>query len=212
VSDRDALARAFVGLASAAGRVVMEVYATDFEVRSKDDRSPVSDADEPAEALLVPGVEKLLPGVPVVAEEAVSAGGLPSLGDEFVLIDPLDGTREFTERRGDFTVNVALVRDGVPVAGAVYAPARERMFVGGSTAGGADLAPGTTSATSRRCAPASTRRTGSSSSPAARSWTTRPASSWTACGRPARAAPARRWCSACSPPGSPTSTPVSCRR
>jgi 3'(2'), 5'-bisphosphate nucleotidase len=78
----------------------------------------------------------------VVAEEAVSAGGLPEVPDEFVLVDPLDGTREFVNRNGDFTVNIALVRDGVPVAGAVYAPARDRMFVGGSTAGTATVRPG----------------------------------------------------------------------
>lgn len=134
MSDTDDLALAFARLASEAGRVVMEVYATDFEVRTKDDASPVSEADERAEALLVPGVEKLLPGVTVVAEEAVSRGELPDVTGDFVLIDPVDGTREFVSRNGDFTVNVALVRDGVPVAGVVYAPARQRLFVGGSSA------------------------------------------------------------------------------
>ena len=135
MTDLDDLGAAFARLASAAGRVVMEVYATDFEVRSKDDASPVSEADERAEALLVPGVQALLPGVRVVAEEAVSRDGLPATDSEFVLIDPVDGTREFVSRNGDFTVNIALVRDGVPVVGAVYAPARQRLFVGGSTAG-----------------------------------------------------------------------------
>lgn len=138
----DDLARAFAGLASAAGRVVMDVYATDFAVRRKGDWSPVSDADERAEALLVPAVEQLLPGVPVVAEEAVSAGHLPEVDGDFVLIDPLDGTREFVQRRGDFTVNVALVRDGTPVVGVVYAPAKDRMFVGGRTAAAGEVAPG----------------------------------------------------------------------
>ena len=142
MSDVDDLARAFAQLASDAGRLVMEVYATDFSVRTKDDASPVSEADERAEALLVPGVQALLPGVLVVAEEAVSAGGLPEVPSEFVLIDPVDGTREFVSRNGDFTVNVALVRDGVPVAGVVYAPARERLFVGGTTAGSATLRAG----------------------------------------------------------------------
>lgn len=142
MTDADALALAFARLASAAGRVVMDVYATDFEVRRKDDWSPVSDADERAEALLIPGVRRLLPGVPIVAEETVSAEGLPEYAHEFVLIDPVDGTWEFVNRTGDFTVNVALVRDGRPVAGVVYAPARERMFVGGDTAGAADVAPG----------------------------------------------------------------------
>jgi 3'(2'), 5'-bisphosphate nucleotidase len=142
VTDDDALALAFARLASAAGRVVMDVYATDFEVRRKDDWSPVSDADERAEALLVPGVQRLLPGVPVVAEERVSADGLPEYASELVLIDPVDGTREFVNRTGEFTVNVALVRDGRPIAGVVYAPATGRMFVGGSTAGSAVVDPG----------------------------------------------------------------------
>ena len=138
----DDLALALARLASEAGRVVMEVYATDFAVRTKDDLSPVSEADERAEALLVPGVQALLPGVPIIAEEAVSRRGLPDVPPEFVLIDPVDGTREFVSRNGDFTVNVALVRDGVPVAGVVYAPARERMYVGGTRGGTVEVAAG----------------------------------------------------------------------
>lgn len=142
MSDVDDLARELARLASAAGRLVMDVYATDFTVRTKADLSPVSEADERAEALLVPGVQALLPGVPVVAEEAVSRGRLPPVDGEFWLIDPVDGTREFVSRNGDFTVNVALVRDGVPVAGVVYAPAKERLFLGGTTAGTASLRAG----------------------------------------------------------------------
>ena len=134
MTELDDLALAFARLASGAGLVVMDVYATDFAVRRKADASPVSEADEAAEALLVPGVEKLLPGVPILAEEQVSREGLVDVGSEFVLIDPLDGTKEFVSRNGEFTVNVALVRDGVPVAGCVYAPAREQMYIGGTTA------------------------------------------------------------------------------
>ena len=142
MTDLDDLAAAFAELASAAGRLVMEVYATDFEVRRKADASPVSEADEAAEALLVPGVEKLLPGVPILAEEAVSRDGLVEVGREFVLIDPLDGTKEFVSRNGEFTVNVALIRDGAPVAGCVYAPALEQMYVGGTTARSGAVSPG----------------------------------------------------------------------
>ena len=142
MSDLDDLALAFAELASGAGLVIMDVYATDFAVRRKADLSPVSEADEAAEALLVPGVEKLLPGVPILAEEAVSRDGLVDVGSEFVLIDPLDGTKEFVSRNGEFTVNVALVRDGVPVVGCVYAPARDRMFVGGATAAAGTVRPG----------------------------------------------------------------------
>ncbi|MDP9100924.1 MAG: 3'(2'),5'-bisphosphate nucleotidase CysQ [Actinomycetota bacterium] len=141
-AELDRLALAFAGLASQAGAVVMAVYATDFAVRSKDDSSPVSDADEAAEALLVPGVEQLLPGVPIVAEEAVARGECPAVGETFVMIDPLDGTKEFVSRNGEFTVNVALVHGGVPVAGCVYAPARAALYVGGATAGWAAVPPG----------------------------------------------------------------------
>lgn len=146
MNELDDLAIAFAALASDAGRVVMDVYATDFEVRRKADLSPVSEADEAAEALLVPGVAKLLPGVPILAEEAVSREGLVDVGNEFVLIDPLDGTKEFVSRNGEFTVNVALVRDGVPIAGCVYAPALGRMYVGGTTAYSGSVQPGVTDA------------------------------------------------------------------
>jgi 3'(2'), 5'-bisphosphate nucleotidase len=142
VTELDDLARAFAELASTAGLVVMDVYATDFAVRRKADASPVSEADEAAEALLVPGVQKLLPGVPILAEEAVSRDGLVDVGSEFVLIDPLDGTKEFVSRNGEFTVNVALVRDGAPVAGCVYAPALDRMYVGGTSAATGVVWPG----------------------------------------------------------------------
>jgi 3'(2'), 5'-bisphosphate nucleotidase len=154
VTDLDDLALAFAELASAAGAVIMSVYATDFEVRRKADLSPVSEADEAAEALLVPGVEKLLPGVPILAEEAVSREGLVDVGSEFVLIDPLDGTKEFVSRNGEFTVNIALVRGGVPVAGCVYAPVPARMYVGGTAARTGAVQPG---ADPRRLDPMTTR-------------------------------------------------------
>ncbi|MBK5307976.1 MAG: 3'(2'),5'-bisphosphate nucleotidase CysQ [Frankiaceae bacterium] len=145
MTELDDLGLAFAELASAAGRVVMDVYATDFEVRRKADASPVSEADEAAEALLIPGVEKLLPGVPILAEEAVSRDGLVGhqfSGTEFVLIDPLDGTKEFVSRNGEFTVNIALVRDGIPVVGCVYAPVLGRMYAGGTTARTGTVQPG----------------------------------------------------------------------
>ena len=113
-----------------AGRVVMAVYEGDFEVRGKSDASPVTAADERAEALIVPALQALAPGVPVVAEEAVAAGRVPVVGDRFWLVDPLDGTREFVNRNGEFTVNVALIENGAPVLGVVLAPAVGRLFAG----------------------------------------------------------------------------------
>ncbi len=124
------LLESLVPVIRAAGELVMAVYRTDFDVRGKDDASPVTEADERAEALILPALEALLPGVPVIAEESVAAGRLPALAERFWLVDPLDGTREFISRNGEFTVNIALIEHGVPVLGAVLAPAIDRLFLG----------------------------------------------------------------------------------
>lgn len=108
----------------------MEVYATDFAVQGKSDASPVTAADERAEALILPALAALLPDVPVVAEESVSSGHVPEIGDRFWLVDPLDGTKEFISRNGEFTVNIALVENGQPVIGLVLAPALGTLFAG----------------------------------------------------------------------------------
>lgn len=126
----NALLEKLVPLARRAGDEVMAVYCTDFAVRGKDDASPVTEADERAEALIVPALEALLPGVPVVAEEAVARGHVPRVGERFWLVDPLDGTKEFVSRNGEFTVNIALVEHGVPTLGVVLAPALGRLFAG----------------------------------------------------------------------------------
>jgi 3'(2'), 5'-bisphosphate nucleotidase len=117
----------------AAGRIVMEVYGSDFAISAKDDASPVTEADERAEALITPALQALLPGVAVVGEEAASAGlaqAAETLASRFWLVDPLDGTREFIGRNCEFTVNVALVEDGRPVLGVVLAPALGRLYLG----------------------------------------------------------------------------------
>ncbi len=121
--DLDRIAGALPDIAEAAGRVILEIYAGDFAVREKADRSPVSDADEQAEALILDRLAALTPGIPVVAEERAAAGDLPeTAGGPFFLVDPLDGTREFVQRRGEFTVNIALVVGDTPVLGAVHIP------------------------------------------------------------------------------------------
>ena len=130
-----ALLPALVTLARQAGAEIMTVYDGDFEVRRKDDASPVTRADELAEALIVRGLQALDPGVPVVAEEAVSRGERVVPGRRFWLVDPLDGTREFVQRNGEFTVNIALVVEAVPVAGVVFAPAIDLLFAGALGAG-----------------------------------------------------------------------------
>ena len=110
-------------IARQAGAVIMAEYATDFRVQGKADASPVTAADERAEALILAGLAAGWPQIPVVAEEAVAAGHIPAVGSQFWLVDPLDGTREFVSRNREFTVNIALIDQGQPVLGVVFAPA-----------------------------------------------------------------------------------------
>ena len=114
-------------LAIAGGEKIMEIYADpNFEVRSKSDESPVTEADEAADAIISAGLRAAFPDVPLVTEEQSDSHGQQV--STFLIVDPLDGTKEFIHRRGDFTVNIAYVVDGVPVRGVVYAPAKDRMF------------------------------------------------------------------------------------
>lgn len=112
----------------AAGDAVLEVYGSGFDVESKADGSPVTEADRRSEEILIAALERVTPKVTIVAEE--SAGDL--LGRpaprRFWLVDPLDGTKEFISRNGEFTINVALVEDGAPILGLVLAPALGRLF------------------------------------------------------------------------------------
>lgn len=118
-------------LALAAGAEIMDVFHAGVSVDRKADDSPVTEADRRAEVVILAGLRKAFPDIPCVAEEEVSAGKIPQkLGDEFFLVDPLDGTKEFIARRPDFTVNIALIRNGVPVIGVVYAPAQGALYSG----------------------------------------------------------------------------------
>lgn len=117
----------FRSLALQAGDVIMQIYdSPDFDIRVKSDDSPVTAADEAADAVISAGLAKAFPGLALVTEE--QAASHAQQAREFLIVDPLDGTKEFIRRRGDFTVNIAYVRDGVPLRGVVYAPARGRMF------------------------------------------------------------------------------------
>ncbi len=114
-------------LALEAGDAIMQVYGReDFAVRAKSDASPVTEADELADALIARGLAGAFPAIPVVTEEQQASHGLSA--PTFFLVDPLDGTKEFVQRRGDFTVNIALIEGGVPTRGVVYAPAQGRLF------------------------------------------------------------------------------------
>ena len=123
----DALIPVIRQLAIEAGNKIMEIYnSDDFEVKQKADDSPVTAADEAADALISAGLQAAFPDIKLVTEEQAESHKIK--GDTFLIVDPLDGTKEFIHRRGDFTVNIALVEKGVPTRGVVYAPAKERMF------------------------------------------------------------------------------------
>ncbi|MGQ9368967.1 3'(2'),5'-bisphosphate nucleotidase CysQ [Azospirillum sp. ST 5-10] len=111
-------------IAHEAGQVILRFYNDGTTVTTKGDGSPVTNADHAAEAVILPALHHLTPDIPVVAEEEVAAGRVPDVsGGRFWLVDPLDGTKEFINRNGEFTVNIALIDRGVPVLGVVYAPA-----------------------------------------------------------------------------------------
>ncbi len=120
-------------IAERAGKVILAYYveAEEIEVREKADASPVTEADEAAEAFILRALATLTPEIPVVSEEAMETGPAPDVsGGLFWLVDPLDGTKEFLSHNGEFTVNIALVRDGEPVAGVVHAPALAMSWAG----------------------------------------------------------------------------------
>ena len=132
--DRDAIAMVLAEVALKAGPAIMDEYSKAGAARAKADGSPVTSADERAEAIIAERLRLLAPNLAIVAEEATAAGAKAEIGRRFFLVDPLDGTREFIARNGEFTVNVALVEGDAPIAGAVYAPAQGRLWFAGRTA------------------------------------------------------------------------------
>jgi 3'(2'),5'-bisphosphate nucleotidase len=129
-SSPSAFMYSLISLAIVAGDEIMAIYATDFSARAKGDLTPVTEADEAAEKIILAGLARIAPSTPVISEEAAGAGVIPAVAERFFLVDPLDGTREFISKNGEFTVNIALIEDGVPVAGVVLAPALNRVFWG----------------------------------------------------------------------------------
>ncbi len=120
-----------VSLAAEAGKAILEVYATDFDVQAKDDQSPLTQADLASHRMIMQGLAKLTPDIPVISEEA----GLPDFDERgqwnpYWLIDPLDGTKEFVKRNGEFTVNIALIEDHQAVFGVVHVPVRNSTYSG----------------------------------------------------------------------------------
>jgi len=110
--------------ALAAGKAILDIYHAGPDVTYKADCSPVTDADNTAEEIILKDLAAAFPDIPVVAEEQAAAGHIPDIENRpFFLVDPLDGTKEFIGRHNDFTVNIALIENGAPIAGVVYAPA-----------------------------------------------------------------------------------------
>ncbi len=126
--NKQEICTVFRKLAIEAGAKIMEIYGRDdFEVKSKSDDSPVTLADETADAHISAGLRAAFPEIALVTEEQSDTHSFN--GNTFIIVDPLDGTKEFIHRRGDFTVNIALVEDGIPTLGVVYAPAKKRLFI-----------------------------------------------------------------------------------
>ena len=113
-----------------AGEAILTIVRRGFEVESKRDTSPVTEADRAAELVILAALARAAPGVPVIAEEEVAAGRIPAHDDTFFLVDPLDGTKEFVRGGDDYTVNIGLIERGVPRLGVVFAPATGRLHGG----------------------------------------------------------------------------------
>ena len=126
--DYARLATAARRLALEAGRTIMTFYRDGTPVETKADSTPVTEADRAADRLIVAGLQAATPDIPVISEESTSAGP-PLAGGRFWLVDPLDGTREFIARTGEFTVNIALIEDGRPVLGVLHAPVQGETYV-----------------------------------------------------------------------------------
>jgi 3'(2'), 5'-bisphosphate nucleotidase len=132
IKVEQALVDAVRAIAERAGREILEVYGTDFDVSRKSDASPVTEADQRAERLILEAIRREIgEEYPIVAEEAVDAGDIPEVvGRPFWLVDPLDGTKQFVKRQGEFTVNIALIEDRRPLLGVVHAPALNSTYWG----------------------------------------------------------------------------------
>ena len=130
-------------VAQLAGREILTVYAQDFSVEHKDDRSPLTEADMAAHHAIVAGLQSLTPGLPILSEEEVAIPYAErSLWNRYWLVDPLDGTREFIKRNGEFTVNIALIEDHQPVLGVIYVPVSGVSYYACRGAGAYRQAPG----------------------------------------------------------------------
>ena len=129
--DPKSLVEPIVALAEDAGRAILEVYSTDFDVQEKQDESPLTQADLASHRWIDAGLRSLTPDIPIISEES----GLADFEERrqwqrYWIVDPLDGTKEFVKRNGEFTVNIALIEDNCPVLGVVHVPVQDKTYVG----------------------------------------------------------------------------------
>lgn len=126
------LAKSLLPAVYEAGSLIMDIYHRgDMEVDTKTNASPVTEADQKAEQVILKALQDLVPNIPVIAEEKAEAEGLPEGGfNEFLLVDPLDGTKEFINKATSFTVNIGLIQNGLPVFGIVFSPATDTLYLG----------------------------------------------------------------------------------
>jgi 3'(2'),5'-bisphosphate nucleotidase len=130
-TERAKILTGMIAAAAEAGARIHAMAAAGLTTRSKADKSPVTDADEAAEKIIETRLKALLPGAPMIGEEAVAGGRKTATGGMFFLVDPIDGTREFIAKRNEYTVNIALLIDGTPALGVIYAPALGELYAGG---------------------------------------------------------------------------------
>ena len=123
------LAQSIIPIAQRAGAAIMDIYRSSPNTRYKADKSPVTDADHASEDLIIDSLSMLFTEIPVVAEESLAAGNIPDVQKYFFLVDPLDGTKEFIKKNGEFTINIALIEAGLPIFGLIYAPDKADCYV-----------------------------------------------------------------------------------
>ncbi|MFI9654548.1 3'(2'),5'-bisphosphate nucleotidase CysQ [Guyparkeria sp. GHLCS8-2] len=125
-----ALLQEITAIAEEAGQAIMTIYARDFSVEEKADKSPLTEADQAAHGLIIERLGPLLGGVPILSEEDTEGFPGPDAQGRYWLVDPLDGTKEFIKKNGEFTVNIALIENGRPSLGVVHAPDLGRTYIG----------------------------------------------------------------------------------
>ena len=153
-SEIDGLLDGLTLIASRAAAAILAVPLSDLDTRLKPDASPVTAADKASEAVILEGLARLMPGVPVISEEANGSRPIAATGPRFLIVDPIDGTREFLAGLDEYVVNVALIENGAPIAGVVAAPARGLIWRGAIGHGAERLAltPGAAPDAARQCA------------------------------------------------------------